>query len=155
MFKKIRREDRVLDEKGSVELLKKCEYGILSTIGEDGYPYGIPISYAYDDGMIYFHCAKDVGHKLENLKFNNKASFTVVGETKVISSAFSTDYESVVVFGKISPLDDKIKGLEKIVKKYSPEYVDKGKKYAENSKDNVGVYVMKIEHISGKAKKRR
>src|SRR5574344_2650 len=155
MFRKIRRVDRMLSENSSIELLKKCQYGILSTIGKDGYPYGIPLNYVYDDGMIYFHCANEMGHKLKNINFCNKASFTVVSDTEVIPSEFSTYYESTVAFGKVTPMEDKLKGLEKIVKKYSPEYVDKGKKYAENSKKNVGVYVMKIEHISGKAKKRR
>ena len=34
---------------------------MLSLIGDDGYPYGIPLSHFYDerDGKIYFHGAKE------------------------------------------------------------------------------------------------
>ncbi len=33
--------------------------------GEDGYPYGVPVNYVVDKDKIYFHCAKDAGHKVE------------------------------------------------------------------------------------------
>ena len=44
----MRRKDRKLDEQVAVSLLEHCEYAVLSTIGEDGNPYGIPISPVLD-----------------------------------------------------------------------------------------------------------
>jgi nitroimidazol reductase NimA-like FMN-containing flavoprotein (pyridoxamine 5'-phosphate oxidase superfamily) len=43
----IRRKDRALSEEEAFKILKAGEYGVLSTVGEDGYPYGVPVSYAY------------------------------------------------------------------------------------------------------------
>ena len=39
MNEKMRRKDRETTEERAYEILKNGEYGILSTIGEDGYPY--------------------------------------------------------------------------------------------------------------------
>lgn len=64
MFYEMRRKDRLLTEKEAKEILSEGEYGVLSTIGEDGYPYGVPVNYVYLNDSIYFHCAADVGHKL-------------------------------------------------------------------------------------------
>ncbi len=40
MFKEMRRKDRELDMTETIEILKNCNYGILSTIGENEYAYG-------------------------------------------------------------------------------------------------------------------
>ena len=48
-------------------ILQKGEYGILSTVGQDGKPYAVPLSYAWKDGLIHLHCAANVGKKLENI----------------------------------------------------------------------------------------
>ena len=44
MNEKMRRKDRKTTEERAYEILKNGEYGILSTIGEDGYPYGVPVN---------------------------------------------------------------------------------------------------------------
>ena len=54
-WRQIRRKDRVLDRNGAEDILKKGTYGVLSTFGQDGYPYGVPVNYFYKDGHIYFH----------------------------------------------------------------------------------------------------
>ena len=74
---------------------------MLSTTGENGYAYGVPLSYAYDDGCLYFHCAQ-VGQKVDNITANPLVSFCVVGKTKVLPASFSTGYESVVLFGRMA-----------------------------------------------------
>ena len=45
MNEKMRRKDRETTEERAYEILKNGEYGILSTIGEDGYP----VSYTHLD----------------------------------------------------------------------------------------------------------
>ncbi len=154
----IRRQDRILPAGRAIELLQTSEYGFLS-LGEslDGYAYGIPISYAYDKekNIIYFHCAPE-GHKLENLKRNNKVSFCVVGNTKPISEKFTTLYESVIVFGKadIFPSDeDKREVLQKLVEKYCPEHLELGKVYMEKSFNRTLTFTLRIEKITAKCKK--
>jgi nitroimidazol reductase NimA-like FMN-containing flavoprotein (pyridoxamine 5'-phosphate oxidase superfamily) len=61
MFREIRLKDRVVDDEKAVEIIKKGSYGVLSTIGADGYPYGVPLNYTYFNNCICFHCAQE-GH---------------------------------------------------------------------------------------------
>ncbi len=157
-FYTIRRKDRILDEVRITELLETSEYGFLSLgTGTNGYAYGIPISYAYDkdENVLYFHCAPE-GHKLENLRLNNKVSFCVVGNTKPISEKFTTLYESVIVFGKADidlPDEEKRKAIRKLVEKYCPEYMELGETYMEKSFHRTHTFKILIERVTGKCKK--
>ena len=75
MFRKMRRWKQQLSDANTKQILKITKRGVLSVLGDDGYPYGIPINYYYDenDNAIYFHSAKE-GHKLDAIKQNNKVS---------------------------------------------------------------------------------
>ena len=95
----MRRSERELSFEQAVEILRNGSWGVLSTIGADGYPYGVPVNYAYDDGKIYFHCAKNSGHKQENLIFSGKVSFSVVTESEVDAEHLTTKYRSAIAFG--------------------------------------------------------
>ena len=155
MFREMRRKDRELkDIRVITRILHDCEYGILSTISENGYPYGVPVDFVYINDSIYFHCATE-GHKLNNILNNNKVSFCLVGQTQVLPDKFSTNYESVIIFGKAVEVfnDEKNMALSEILNKYSPEYIEKGKKYIKNTITNVKVIKIKIEHLTGKARR--
>ncbi len=154
MFKKIRRKDRAISKQEAIEILTNGEYGILSTIGIDGYPYGIPVNYVYQNGNIYFHCAIK-GHKLDNITYNNKVSFCVVGNTKVIPEKFGTNYESAILFGKAVKVsgDEKNEALISLLEKYSSEFMEKGMLYIQKLYDKTVVVKISIEHVSGKSKK--
>lgn len=154
MFKEIRRKDRELEMTETMEILKKCNYGILSTIGENGYPYGVPVSYVYIDNAIYFHGALE-GQKLDNIMNNNKVSFCVVGETCVLPDKFSTKFESVIIFGRANEVYDEEKNMVmlEILNKYSKEHLESGKQYIKNAGSKVRVIKISIEHISGKARR--
>lgn len=151
----IRRKDRVIDDERIEKILNNGIFGVLSTIGEDGYPYGVPLNYAYEDGCIYFHCAKEVGHKYKNMKFSDKVSFTVVGKSDVLSEKFSMDYESVVLFGNVSEIkEDKTKILMYLIYKYSKDFLESGKKYVSNTED-VSVFKITPFRITGKGRNKR
>jgi len=154
MERRIRRTDRAISESEAKGILEKGEFGILSTASLDGQPYGVPISYSYTANVIFFYSAID-GHKLENLRKNNKVSFCVVGRTEVLPDQFSTKYESAIVFGKAFELtdDEKHKGLLEIVKKYSPGFIKEGLQYIENAANKARVYKIVIESITGKSRK--
>jgi nitroimidazol reductase NimA-like FMN-containing flavoprotein (pyridoxamine 5'-phosphate oxidase superfamily) len=153
MFKEMRRKDRELKNDEIIEILKNNDYGILSTVGENGYPYGVPISYIYFKDSIYFHCAVE-GHKLDNIKNNDKVSFCIVGKTCILPDKFSTKYESVIIFGKANEVFDNEKNtvLLEVLNKYSPDYIEKGKVYIANAGVKTKVIKISIEHISGKAR---
>lgn len=158
MFREVRRQNRVLEDKNRInELLNETEFGFLSLgAGENGYPYGIPLSYAYDESTnsLYFHCASE-GHKLDAIAKNNKVSFCIVGVTKPIAEEFTTLYESVIVFGTANTElsdEEKRKALRLLVKKYSPGFEEIGEKYMDKSWDRTAVFRIEIEHITAKAK---
>lgn len=152
MFRDMRRKDREMSKDQAVEIMKNSDYGILSTLGEDGYPYGIALNYTYFNENIYFHCAKE-GHKLDNIKNNNKVSFCIVSEAEVVKEKFSTKYKSVVLFGKAEEVlgDEKSDILLEIIKKYSLEFFESGKRYVENSKNATKIYKINIEYYTGKS----
>ena len=149
----MRRSDRKLTDEETKQILAKGEYGILSTYGEDGYPYGVPLSYVYAGEKIYFHCSSEDGYKIQNMKYCNKVCFTVVGKTEVLPDQFATRYESVIAHGEVRKVTDKLPVLKMIQEKYSPDYAEKGIKYANSALDRVSIYEMQIERMTGKAKR--
>lgn len=154
MFRGIRRKEKEIQGDQVLEILKNGEYGIFSTVSNNGYPYGIPVNYVYINDTIYFHCALE-GHKLDNITYNNKVSFCVVGDTYILSDKFSTKYDSVIVFGKATEAfgEEKNTALIKLLEKYSSDYIDKGKIYIKNAIDKTKVIKISIYYISGKSGK--
>ncbi|MDS1029312.1 pyridoxamine 5'-phosphate oxidase family protein [Bacillota bacterium LX-D] len=154
MFKEMRRKDRSIDKEQAIELLKKGQYGILSTVGENGYAYGVPLNYIYYEGNIYYHCAVE-GSKLDNIANNNRVSFCVVGNTEPTPDKFSYRYESVIVFGRAVEVYDKEKeaALVALIQKYSGEFMEKGIEYIQKDSVRTKVIKINIEHLTGKARK--
>ena len=95
------------------------------------------------------------GHKLENLAANNSISFCVVGETEILPDKFATRYESAIIFGKAYELtgNEKLSGLTELLKKYSPDFLEKGQLYIESNAEKTRVYKIEIEALSGKARR--
>lgn len=154
MLEKMRKENRQLPEEETMEVLLKCEYGILSTMGDD-YPYAVPMSYIVANNKIYIHGTCESGQKTKNIHNNPKVCFTVVGNTEILPSQFATKYESVVVLGTASLCEgtDKEMALEKFLDKYSSEYKQAGMKYIKAAINKVSVYEISIDMITGKAKR--
>ena len=154
MLEKMRKENRQLPEEETMEVLLKCEYGILSTMGDD-YPYAVPMSYVVANNKIYIHGTCESGQKTKNIHNNPKVCFTVVGNTEILPSQFATKYESVVVIGTASLCEgtDKEMALEKFLDKYNSEYKQAGMKYIKAAINKVSVYEISIDMITGKAKR--
>lgn len=153
MFRNVRRKDREVSKELAYEILRDAEYGVLSTMGDDGYPYGIPLNHVLIDNGIYFHCAKD-GYKVDNMSTSNKVSYTAVRSTKLLPSEFATDYESVVVFGIVTEVfdQDKHKALIGLIDKYSKGFEKEGLEYINRAGKNTRVYRIEIEYITGKVR---
>lgn len=152
----MRRKDRQLNREQANEILQQGEYGVLSTLGENGYPYGVPINYIVIDEDIYFHSARE-GQKIDNILYNEKVSLCVVEKSEIKPKEFSTDYSSVIVFGKAIEVGEKEKqkALQEFINKYSPAYLKEGKDYIEKMKENTRIMKIKVEHITGKARNRK
>lgn len=152
-FKNITLDERALDREEAFEILRKGSYGILSTMGDDGYPYGVPLNYTCLDDEIYFHSAGQ-GHKLENIRHIQKVCFCVVTRSAVLSREFDTDYESVIAFGKaVEVCDDvqKERFFMSLLNKYSEAFIPAGLKYMKKYWDVTTVIKINIDHITGKA----
>lgn len=153
-MKNLRRKDRSMEITEAQELLHTGEYGYLATVDAEGQPYGIPLSYAYEDGSIYFHCAV-AGHKLDNLAQNSKVSFCVVGMTKVLPEQFATLYESVVAFGEATEVQgaERYQALLWLLEKYCPQHIPEGKQYIADKDAATKVFKITIRHLSGKTRR--
>jgi len=147
----MRRSDKTLSTDAAVKILHEGEYGVLSTVDGDGQPYGVPLNYSLQENCLYFHCALE-GHKLDNLLINEKASFCVVGRTKVLPAEFTTEYESVIVTGRAAEVygEEKNKALVSLVEKYSSGFVAEGRKYIEKLDNETKVMRIEIDSMTGK-----
>ena len=154
MFKPMRKSAREIFGEDIIDILNKGEYGVLATVGENGYAYATPLSYVFYKDALYFHCAVE-GNKLENIKNNDKVSFCVVGKTKVLPEAFSTEYESVIVFGTASQIegDEKKNALVAIADKYSPDFKKEGLLYIDRAISKTCVVKIEINRMTGKARR--
>jgi nitroimidazol reductase NimA-like FMN-containing flavoprotein (pyridoxamine 5'-phosphate oxidase superfamily) len=153
-MKELRRKDRAITEEEAMALLNRAEYGVLSTVSENGEPYGVPLNFCVIDRCIYFHCAVE-GRKIDNIKQNKSVSFCTVGNTEILPDQFGTKYESVIVSGEIEEVfnDHKQMALEGLLHKYSPDFFDKGLKYIAAMREKTKVFKITINNLSGKARK--
>jgi len=154
MFREMRKKEKALTREEMMAVLESGAEGVLATIGEDHYPYAVPLNYACHGGAVYFHCAL-TGHKLDNIAHNARVSFCVMTGTEVIPKEFSTPLQSVILFGRAEEVSgaEKREGLMALVLKYSKDHVKEGEKYIENASRKTKVIKIVVEHMSGKGKK--
>lgn len=149
----MRRFKQQISDAECIEILKSEKRGVLSLVGDGGYPYGIPMSHFYDerDGKIYFHGAKE-GHKIDAIKNCPKASFCVMDKGFAKPGEWSLNIKSVVAFGRIALVSD-IKKAEEICTRLVQKFTD-DKDYLEkelaNALHRVQCFEFEIEHLSGK-----
>ncbi|MDL2220199.1 pyridoxamine 5'-phosphate oxidase family protein [Eubacteriales bacterium OttesenSCG-928-N14] len=157
-MREIRRKDRAMnDEAEMLQLLLEGEYGVLSTVGVDGLPYGVPLSYVLNGNAIYFHCAYE-GRKIENIAHQPQVSFAVMGMAEAVyTQYFTTYYSSVLVFGTMTLVEEeaeKVQALMMLAEKYLPEYMDRAPGDIAGSLAKTAVYRLDIDSMSGKQKKK-
>ena len=122
MFQVMRRSRQALSWQETEEILRRGTSGVLALAGAEGYPYAVPLSYVYTQGILYFHCAK-VGHKLESIRRCEKASFCVVDRDEIKPEAYTTYYRSAIAFGRVRILEseeEKRRAIEQLSQKYHP-----------------------------------
>lgn len=151
MFRQMRRIKQQLSEDEALKVLKNAKRGVLSVIGDGGWPYGIYINPHYENGKIYFHGGK-AGHKIDALRKDPRASFTVIDEGVKDDGGWAYTFRSVVVFGRVEFVDDQEKALEicrRLTRRFTTD-----EKYIEGEIKNFGAYVQVFalvpEHITGK-----
>ena len=153
MFREMRRFKQQISEEECIRLLKEQPRGVLSVLGDDGYPYGIPLDHWYSekDNKLYFHCAK-VGHKLDAIAACDKAGYCVMDEGYRKDGEWALNINSVVVFGRMRIVEDEDKKWEictNLVRKFTDdeEYLHKE---LTNAFPRVCCLELTIEHMTGK-----
>ncbi len=154
MFREMRRKKQQLSFEECQEVLSNEVRGVLSVIGDNGYPYGIPINYKYSakENKIYFHGAKE-GHKIDSINKNDKVSFTVYERGVPIESKRGLNVRSVIIFGRIKIVKDKETTLN-ICRNISRQFDFADKEFIEEEIKKFANAVMCLElipeHITGK-----
>lgn len=156
MFREMRRKKQLLPQKEADKILNSCTSGVLSLSGDDGYSYGVPLSYVYEGSKIYFHCAKS-GHKLDSIKRNPKVSFCVIAQDRASPEEYTTYYKSVIVFGKIRVLEAPAeidRALRLLSEKYNPTDTPENLQNAiDSGMPSLCMLELEAEHITAKAAK--
>lgn len=158
MFREIRRSKQALPIEEGKTIFHRNTAGVLS-LHDDVYPYGVPISYAYEEnscqpgalyGTVYFHCAT-MGHKLEAIGRNDHVSFCVIDQDHILPEKFTTEFRSVIAFGiarVVSDDDEKRHGLELLAEKYSQGHDSAGE--IESGWNHTCVVAIDIDYFSAK-----
>ena len=129
------------------EILARSTAGVLSLLDENGYTYGVPMSYLLRGNTIYFHCAT-VGAKLD------KVSFTVIDQDRVIPEEYTTQYRSVIVFGTARLVTDTAElsgAIRDLAHRYAPGVVSAClEPDASGNYTDLAMIALDIDHMTGK-----
>ncbi|MBR0509083.1 MAG: pyridoxamine 5'-phosphate oxidase family protein [Clostridia bacterium] len=153
MFREVQRKKQALAPEECAALLQQELRGVLSVIGDDGYPYALPVNHWYDpeDGKLYFHSGK-TGHKIDAMRQCEKACFCVYDGGSRREGEWALDFKSVVVFGKIDFVEDHARALE-ISRRLSERFTD-DTAYIDREIEQFGAKVLCFSltplHITGK-----
>ncbi len=153
MFPELRRKKQQLPPEECLELLKTAKRGVLSVLGEDGYPYGAPINHWYceADGKLYFHGGR-LGHKIDAMRRCDKVSFCVFEPDGSPEEDGWLRFRSVVVFGRVAFIEDPERVVE-ICRQLSYRFTA-DESYIEeeirNFAANTLCFALLPEHICGK-----
>ena len=153
MFRELVRKRQVISREECIGILKKEPRGVLSVLGDDEYPYGMPMNHYYceADGKIYFHGGKN-GHKIDAMKRHEKVSFCVYDQGFRKEGEWALNIRSVIVFGRIEFVEDQGKMME-ISRQLSYKFT-RDEQYIENEICHAGprtlVFALVPEHMTGK-----
>ena len=150
----MRRKDREQSREAALEVTDKCDWSVMATVNPDGTPYCIPLSLAREGEWLYFHSAGE-GHKIDNLKYQNRVCISCVGDVKPIPGVFSIVYKSAVINGTASEVtgkEEKIRALALISRRYTPANMAAFDEAIKNTLDSTAVWKIHIDEISGKGR---
>ncbi|MEG1624411.1 MAG: pyridoxamine 5'-phosphate oxidase family protein [Raoultibacter sp.] len=148
----MRRNKQELSRKDTEAVLRTCTSGVLSTVGSDGFPYAVPLSYTYSEGALFFHSATN-GEKLDAIARNNRVSFTVIESDEIVPEKFTTKYRSVIARGHAHLVEEESEKqyiLESLVEKYSAAFVKEGAETIRKEWNAVSVIRVDVVSVTGK-----
>ena len=153
MFRNMVRFKQQIGEEECLRILKEEKRGVLSVLGDDGYPYGMPINHYYceEDGKIYFHGGMQ-GHKIDALRRCDKASFCVYDEGYREEGDWALHIKSVIVFGRVEFIEDR-ETIYRLSAELSRKFTQ-DEAYIQGELDRSGprtlMFALVPEHMTGK-----
>ena len=154
MFRPMARIREQIPEEECIDILKTQLRGVLSVLGEEDYPYGIPLNHYYceENGKIYFHGGMK-GHRIDAMRRHDKASFCVIDDGRPEKEGdWALRFRSVVVFGRLETVEDHDRAIE-ITRQLCYKFTD-DTAYIEHEIEHSGprtlMFAMTIEHMTGK-----
>ena len=147
----MRRKKQLLSTEDIQAVMERCTNGVLACIGDDDYPYAVPVSFVYLDDKVYIHSAKE-GHKVDSIMKYPKVSFAVVDEDTIVSAEYTSHFRSVIAFGKarLAEGDEWTKAFRSLVEKYSGDQPEESKHKEISGCTQSLTIAIDVEHITGK-----
>jgi nitroimidazol reductase NimA-like FMN-containing flavoprotein (pyridoxamine 5'-phosphate oxidase superfamily) len=151
----MRRQKQQLSDARTREILRRGSSGVLALLGDEDYPYAVPLSYVYDEanGRLYFHSARQ-GHKVDAVRRHGKGSFCVIDRDQVVPEEYTTYFRSVIAFGRVRLVEDEEErwaAMELLARRYYPGDTEEHRTHAIGREYKpVQVIALDIAHLTGK-----
>jgi nitroimidazol reductase NimA-like FMN-containing flavoprotein (pyridoxamine 5'-phosphate oxidase superfamily) len=154
MFRDMRRIKQLLSSEDTRAVMERCTNGVLACLGDEDFPYAVPLNYVYYNDKIYFHSAK-TGHKIDAIMKTPKVSFAVIDEDTIVSPEYTSYFRSVIAFGtaRLVEGDEWMEAFKALVEKYSGDQPEEAKlKEIAGCKHSL-IIAIDVAHITGKEAK--
>ena len=141
MFREMRRKKQKLAEEECRAIIERANSGVMGVIGDDGYPYTVPVNPFLMGNKLYFHSAK-AGHKID-----------AIAKEPMVSREFTTYFRSVQVFGKahiVTDEEERQKAFRAFCERYCSDDMDRYDEIMAKEAKAALIVCVDIEHISGK-----
>ena len=151
MIRDMIRKKQLLSEEECEAVMTRNTNGILAVNGDEEYPYGVPLSYVWHDGRVYFHTG-DHGYKLECMRKNPKVSFTVVDKDEIVQEEYTSYFRSVIILGRVREAmgDERYAAFKAMTYKYSPDMPEDARIKEVSECSNALILAVDVDHMTGK-----
>lgn len=153
----MRRSDRAQSREFSLALIDRCTHGVMALSTGEAVPYCLPLSFVRVGDDLYFHCARE-GRKVDLMRRFPQVCVTFVGDDRpafVSPAEYTTWFQSVIVTGtaeEVTNPAEKTEALRALCQKAAPDHMEGFDAAMDKSLTVTGVWKVRMEDISGKAK---
>lgn len=150
-FRAMRRPRQQMADSEAQAVLAQGTEGVLAVLGDDGYPYAVPLNYVYHNGKIYLHGAK-AGHKIDALKREARCSFCVIAEKTILPEKLATNYRSVIAFchARIVTEPEEVAAIAQAIGRGFSDDEDNIKREIKQFMPSLCCIELTVEHLTGK-----
>ncbi len=153
----MRRADRQRDRAFALDVIDRCEYGVVAIHTQEEAPYCLPLNLVREGDTLYFHCAQE-GKKLELLRKNPHVFASFVAENVACTEKFTTYFQSAMISGvafEITQEEEKIHALRVLSQRLTPTAMPNFDREVARSLAVTGVWGIRIHTIDGKEKAKK